>query len=271
MAAHGNAILRQRQLLAGSDAELPLDEVETGDFFGDRMLDLQARIHLDEMPWRVGLEPAAFDQELDRACALVADSFCERDGGGGHLRTQRLRHARCRRFLDHLLVAPLQGAVALEEMHGVAVRIAENLHLDVARRDDQLLHQHTRVTEGALRLALRALERGGKILRALDQTHATPAATSHCLDHQRIADAVCLAKQGFQILSVAVIAGHHRHTRGPCDGFGSRLAAELAHRLAGWADELDAGLGAGVGKVGILGQEAIARVNGIRARVLRRR
>ena len=130
-----------------------------------------------------------------------------------------------------------------------------------------LLHQHTRVTEGALRLALRALERGGKILRALDQTHATPAATSHCLDHQRIADAVCLAKQGFQILSVAVIAGHHRHTRGPCDGFGSRLAAELAHRLAGWADELDAGLGAGVGKVGILGQEAIARVNGIRARV----
>ncbi len=40
---------RQRQRLAGGDAQLPLDEVEAGDHLGDRMLDLQPRVHLHEV------------------------------------------------------------------------------------------------------------------------------------------------------------------------------------------------------------------------------
>ena len=34
--------------LAGGDAELPFDEIEAGDRFGHRMLDLQPRVHLHE-------------------------------------------------------------------------------------------------------------------------------------------------------------------------------------------------------------------------------
>ena len=61
-------ILRERQRLARGDAELPLDQVEPGDHFGDRMLDLQARIHLHEVERAV-----AVDDELDRAGTDVAD------------------------------------------------------------------------------------------------------------------------------------------------------------------------------------------------------
>ena len=35
--------------------------------------------------------------------------------------------ARCRRLLDNLLVAPLHGAVTVEKVHGVAVRVAHDL------------------------------------------------------------------------------------------------------------------------------------------------
>jgi hypothetical protein len=45
----------QRQRLAGGDAQLPLDQVEPGDHLGDRVLDLQARVHLHEVErpsWR---------------------------------------------------------------------------------------------------------------------------------------------------------------------------------------------------------------------------
>ena len=42
-------------------------------------------------------------------------------------------HARRGRLLDHLLVAALQRAVALEQVHGIAVPVGEHLDLDVAR------------------------------------------------------------------------------------------------------------------------------------------
>ena len=41
--------LRQRQRLAGRDAQLPFDQVEPGDHLGHRMLDLQPRVHLHEV------------------------------------------------------------------------------------------------------------------------------------------------------------------------------------------------------------------------------
>ena len=42
-------------------------------------------------------------------------------------------HAGGGRFLDHLLVAALEGAVALEQVDDVALAVGEDLHLDVAR------------------------------------------------------------------------------------------------------------------------------------------
>ena len=53
---------------AGSDAQLRLDEVDAGDGFGDRMLHLDAGVHLDEVELAVFVH-----QELDRARVLIAD------------------------------------------------------------------------------------------------------------------------------------------------------------------------------------------------------
>ena len=130
---HLDLRLAQRQRLARGHAQLPFHEVEAGDRLGDGMLDLQARVHLDEVPGRVGGELAALDQELDRAGALVGHRLGAGDGGSGDPGAQLRRHARRGGLLDHLLVAPLQRAVALEEMHDIAVGVAEHLHLDVAR------------------------------------------------------------------------------------------------------------------------------------------
>ena len=48
VAAEADLALRERQLFAGGDAELPFDEIEPGDLLGHRMLDLKPRIHFDE-------------------------------------------------------------------------------------------------------------------------------------------------------------------------------------------------------------------------------
>ena len=74
--------------------------------------------------------------------------------GAAH-RLARFRvHARRGRFLDHLLVAALERAVALEQVDDIAVAVAEHLHLDVARREDVFFDQHAVVAEAGRRLAL---------------------------------------------------------------------------------------------------------------------
>ena len=123
-------LLGERQRLAGGDAQLPLDQVQAGDHLGHRMLDLQAGVHLHE----VEASPSGVDDELDRAGADVADRPGRGDGGLAHAGAQRRRSCPgAGRLLDHLLVAALHRAVALEQVDAVAVAVGEDLHLDVAR------------------------------------------------------------------------------------------------------------------------------------------
>ena len=68
-----NLVLRQRQLFAGGDAELPLDQIEAGDRLGHRMLDLQPGIHFDEPEGAGAQSFRAVGDELDRARAPIAD------------------------------------------------------------------------------------------------------------------------------------------------------------------------------------------------------
>jgi hypothetical protein len=57
------------------------------------------------------------------------------------------------RLLDDLLVAALDGAVALAEVDDVAVAVGEDLHLDVARVGQVALEVDRRVGEELLPLA----------------------------------------------------------------------------------------------------------------------
>ena len=62
-------------------------------------------------------------------------------------------------FLPDLLMAPLQRAIALAQMHGAALAVAQHLDLDVARLLEILLDIDIAIAEGRLGLRLRRLRR----------------------------------------------------------------------------------------------------------------
>ena len=117
-----------RKLFAGGDADHLLDEIDAGDEFGHGMLDLQARVHFQEVEALV-----LAGDELDGAGGIVVHRLGQRDRLLAHLAPRRLIEQRRRRFLDDLLVAALDRAFALAEIDDVAVLVAEHLDLDVAR------------------------------------------------------------------------------------------------------------------------------------------
>ena len=67
------------------------------------------------------------------------------------------------------------------------------------------------------------------------------------------------------LLVVAVVARHQRHAGRFHQRLGADLRAHRADRRRRRADEDDAGLGAGSREVRVLGQEAVARMDRLRA------
>ncbi len=154
-------------------------------------------------------------------------------------------------------------------MQRVAVCVGEDLDLDVARLLDVAFQQHAVAAEGIARLALAALEIRGEFRGRTHDAHALAAATVRGLDHQRIADGVGFALQYLWRLVFAGIARYHRHAGRMHQLLGAGLAAHLAHRHRLRADEDDACGFHRVGEVGVLAEEAVARMNGLRAGLLR--
>ena len=116
--------------------------------------------------------PVLVHQELDGARVLVADV--------GEAAAQSLAdlfaHLRCDlqrgRFFDQLLMAALDGALALEERGDIAVLIGQHLELDVARLLDELLHVELAVAEGVGSLGGCGMEKIGQFFSVAHDAHA---------------------------------------------------------------------------------------------------
>ena len=136
-AAPGDVLLPERQGRAGGDLDLQAHQVEPGHQFGHRVLHLQAGVHLEEVEAAVGIH-----QEFHRAGVVVARRARGADRGLPHLVAHfgMLRDQRRRALLDHLLMAALNRALALAQVHHVAVAVAQQLNFDVPRALDQALH-----------------------------------------------------------------------------------------------------------------------------------
>src|ERR1043166_8765825 len=70
----------------------------------------------------------------------------------------------------------LRRAVAFAEMHDSAVRISDDLNLDVSRVLDVTLDVQCRIAESGARFGRGGFERGRGFLLRADDAHAAPAA-----------------------------------------------------------------------------------------------
>ena len=244
---------------AGGNADLRLDQVDAGYHLGHRVLDLDARIDLDEVKAAGG----GVLQEFDRAGVAIVGGAADAQRRRAQLGALRVTEERSRRALDHLLVAALHGAIALVKMHQPAVAVAQQLHLDVARLAHQLFEIHLVVAERGPGFGARQRQRCRERGLVVDDAHAASAAAPAGLEHHRVADRGGMPRAQRQVRGQSRRRRHHRNAGGRGKIAGAQLVAEHAHGRGLGADEDDAGARAGLGELRALGQEAIAGVDGI--------
>ena len=266
VAGDGELILGEGQRLALGHADLFLHQVKPRDLLRHGVFHLEAGIHFQEVEVVLVVE-----QEFHGAGAGVGAGAGHVHGALAHLGAQGGREHRRGRFLNHFLVAALDAALAFEQVHDVAVFVAQHLDFDVARAGYELLDEHRAVAKGRNGLVDGQLHLLLKFVDVVYDAHALAAAAGRSLDENGKADFLRNAFGGRHVGDGLVGAGHQRDVVGFYGLLGRELVAHHLHGLGAGAHENQPCLAHGAGKSGIFRKKAVAGVNGIDAQLLANR
>ena len=164
------------------ETKLGLDHINTGDLFGDGMLNLNARITFNKKI----LAGLGRDQELDGAGIHIRSRLHKGERIGKHLLSQRGVQPRSGGHLNDLLVAQLDRTVAFVQMNDIALGVRQNLDLDMSGPRDQSFEKDGSVTECSLSFAATALKCLGHLLGPFNDAHTAPSAPGCGLEHHGI-------------------------------------------------------------------------------------
>ena len=120
------------------------------------------------------------------------------------------------------------------------------------------------VAERRARLASCRRERRAQVGGVVHAVHALAAAARRRLDQHGEPDVACRVDQVVVRQTRAVHSGDDRDARGLDGLLGRDLVAHRLDRRRGRADEHDPRVGAGARELGVLGQEAVPGVDGLR-------
>ena len=171
------------EFFAVGDADLLLDQIDAGHFLGHGMLDLNSRVHLDEV-----IIPFGIDEKLDRARVLIFGGLGGLDRGFAHFFAQIGGEKRRGRLLDEFLVAALDRAIAFAQVEHLAVGIGEDLKLDMSGFFDVFLDVNRAVAEcffGFVARDVIFLGEGNVVVR---DAHAAATAAGDGFDDDWITD-----------------------------------------------------------------------------------
>src|SRR5262249_10402392 len=130
--------------------------------------------------------------------------------------------------LPDLLMTTLQRAIALAEMNGPTLAVAEHLNFDMPRALEIFFDIHGVVAKCGFGLGACRRQREWKLASTASNLHPPATAAGGRLDENRVADAVRDAGRFPVRTDAALRAGHHRNAEPPGSAFGLDLVAHQA-------------------------------------------
>ena len=181
MAAELEHVLCHREFAPFRNTDLFTNKVETGDHLCHGMFHLDAGVHFDE------IEFAVFPKEFDRSCAAITHIGHRLGSHAAHPHPFFRTDNRGRSFFEHFLVAALERTIALTQMDRIAIAIAKNLELDMARIAEILFQIDRRIAECGFRFRSRLQHLGFEFAFRIDDLHAPSATARSGFDDDGIA------------------------------------------------------------------------------------
>ncbi len=209
------------------------------------------------------------EQELDGTGVLVVGGTDGLDSRNAHGTADLVGKCRGGSLFQQLLMTALQGAIALAQGDAVAVLVGQDLNLDVTGAQNQLLQVHIAVAERGKRLVLSGHELAFEVGGVVHFAHALTAAASGCLDEHRVAHLLGELTSFLDRFDNAVGAGNRGDAARLHGLAGCGLVTHGIDAVGRRADEYQIVVGACAGEIGVLGQEAVTRMDCLAAGIHR--
>ena len=145
------------------------------------------------------------------------------------------------------------------------IAVAEYLDLDMAGAFNQLFDEQAAVAERGQRLGARLRHLPLELVHVGDDANAAPAAAGRRLDHHGKAEAGNDVARRCGIVDPPVAARNHRYAGSNGRAPRRDLVAHQADGARRRPNENEASLLDGIGEVGILGEETVARMHRVGA------
>ena len=213
---------RSREIRALRDPDLRLHDIDSCYFFGNRVLDLDARIDFNEMEFaRVDVH-----QELDGAGVLIIRFAREPQRQFANLASLVFRQIRSRRAFDDFLVSPLNRAVPFVQVVYAAVRVAEDLNFDMPRSLDQFFQKACAVSECRFGFSSTLDDFLFQFVARSNDPHASTAAAPRSFQHERVSHLLRHFLGFAKIVRKHRGCGNDRHANGFRHDSGGGLVAQ---------------------------------------------
>ncbi len=162
-------------------------------------------------------------------------------------------------------MAALDRAFALVQVQHIAVGVANQLNLNVARLFDKFFDEHAVIAKAVACLVAATGEAFKSFLVVIGHAQPLTTATRAGLDHHGVTNALGNLDRALGQFNRIVDAGDAVHTRFARQFFGFDLVAHGGNRMVFGADEHNARFLAALGKIRVLAQKSVPRMDGLRA------
>ena len=253
----------ESQPISARNPNLPVYQVDARHHLGNRVLDLQSGVHLEEVVTSVLIH-----EELDRAGIGIPDAFRHRCRIRQHRAPERRRHRQRGRFLHDFLMAALNRAFAFDERQHRPVRVPEQLHFDVAGAAQASFQIHGGIAECRTRFGSRGAQRSRQLCGIGDGPHPLAAAAGDRLHQQWISDRarqVGKIRNGRVGRDWTLGARDHRYAGALRRCPRRRLAAHDRDGFRRRPDEDQTGVTHGSGERLVFSEESVSRMDGVGA------
>ena len=152
----------------------------------------------------------------------------------------------------------LNSAITLVKVNVVAVCIAKDLHLNMARSLDVFLDKHSIVAETFHSLPFGSLDLVHELVLRVNDSHALAATSKHSFEHDRETNLLGLCKDVVRILVLAMVPLKHWHSGIYHDLLRFTLRTHLAYSAGRWPNKCQSFAFNQLHKICILRQETIS-------------
>ena len=178
-----------------------------------------------------------------------------------HLLSRLLFHKRRRTFFYHLLVTTLNGTFTFIQMNDISILISHDLNFDMMRILNIFFNINRIIAKGCPCFGLRQTESSFHLFFRTYQTHTFSSTSRKCFQHNRIANFISYLLHFINALYGCFGSGHNRQSCFPHNLTGLRLDPHFGNNIRTRSDKNHSLFFATAGKIRILRQETISRMN----------